>query len=1006
MFAKEMGRWKLIVFCLVLWACGAWAQDVLTGRYNMECLDLSTGLPHNHVNQIFTDSQGFLWISTYGGGAVRYDGYSFMKPVISRQSEVSSNSCKGFAEDDFQRLWVAYDEATMVIDLRTMDYVTPVCENGDLDNRLLRPSVKVYCDSKGGMWQLTRDSIFRYTFNKKGYVAHVSCCRYSGNTPDITIADIEKNGTVWVNIENGLYQLTESGDQLIRKEIAPVLKELQGYYVTDLLKRDNTVWISTNNGLYAYDQYNSSLRGYRHSADPHSISHDFSTALAISPEGHLLVGSLRGVNILDESTGTFEHWNTATSNKPMPSDFVHCLLIRNGQIWVGTETAGIVKLSPQPFILRNYVHDAANGASLSPNPVNAMYVESNGTLWVGTVEGGLNRKANDGSFTHWTTQNSQLSHNSVSLLEADAHGRLWIGTWGGGLNVINMAVPGGVQHVVMPPEMTAITNYIGSMAYDKYNDALWIGSNDGVFIYDLKTGTLTDPFEGNREIRGCIGAQVDKEGNLWLGCMSGVYVVDLRSRKHAGGPFSYRHLRQKLDHPESSVVDKICCFCETKDGTLWLGSNGYGLYRRIVDPKSGKERFEVLTTDDGLANNSVKGVVEDVQGRLWITTNNGLSVYDPRARTFNNYFESDGLLSQCFYWNSVVKAPDNALFLGSVDGLTEIRGENEHAHYPVHLTFTRLIVDNQVITVGDGGILDGDISQATRIRLHESNKSMTIEFSTLTYAGATQEHNSYRLKGFEQEWIPLKPGEHSVRYTSLKPGSYTFEVKHVGDADEENAVISIQVSVSPYFWKSWWFLSLLALALAVLMAWIYRKRVEALREEEAEKLLVPIRKVLDESDDPEHLQQHLQNMLDSQLHLQQSVHRSVEADNEDVRRNQTTFMERATAIMEQHYMNSEFGIAEFAEAIGMSRSQLSKKMNEETGQSTGQFIRNYRLGIAKKLLLENVAHRNITEIAYRVGFNDPKYFTRCFTTRFGSSPSSYVEKDGGVDKNSVKKDEK
>ena len=70
MFAKEMGRWKLIVFCLVLWACGAWAQEVLTGRYNMECLDLSTGLPHNHVNQIFTDSQGFLWISTYGGGVV------------------------------------------------------------------------------------------------------------------------------------------------------------------------------------------------------------------------------------------------------------------------------------------------------------------------------------------------------------------------------------------------------------------------------------------------------------------------------------------------------------------------------------------------------------------------------------------------------------------------------------------------------------------------------------------------------------------------------------------------------------------------------------------------------------------------------------------------------------------------------------------------------------------------------------------------------------------------
>lgn len=992
-----MGRCKLILWCLALWVGVASAQDVLTGRYNMECLDLAAGLPHNHVNQIFADSQGFMWISTYGGGAMRYDGHTFMRPALIRHGEVFSNSCKAFAEDPFQRLWVAYDEETVVIDLRTMDQVTPECASGDIAGRLSQQSVKVYCDSKGSIWQLTRDSIFRYSFAKDGSVAHMSRCRYSGLTPDITISDIETNGAVWMNIDNGLYQLSETGDQLVRKEIAPALEGLRGLYITDLLKRGNTVWISTNTGLYAYDQYNGSLTAYRHTAAPRSISHDYSTALAISPEGHLVVGTLRGVNVMDEKNGTFEHWNTTSADDPLPSDFVHCLLIRNNQIWVGTETAGIVKLIPQPFILRNYRHQDNQPGSLSPNPVNAMYVQPDGTLWVGTVEGGLNKRTPDGQFVHWSTANSQLSHNSVSLLEPDAHGRLWIGTWGGGLNYISLTAGGDVHHVAMPPDMTPLTNYIGSLAYDKYNDALWIGSNDGIFYYDLHTGTLSDPFEGSRAFHGCIGALVDREGHLWMGCLTGACIIDLRSRKGAGSPFAYRTLYHKLDHPESSVVDKISCFCETKDGTLWLGSNGYGLYRRVVDPKSGKERFEVLTTDDGLSNNSVKGIVEDVQGRLWVTTNNGLSVYDPRARTFNNYFESDGLLSQCFYWNSIVKGPDNALFLGSVAGLTEIRGENDNAHYPVHLTFTRLVVDNQVITAENSDILDADISQATGIRLHESHKSMTIDFSTLTFAGAANELYCYRMKGFEQEWIPLKPGEHSVRYTSLKPGSYTFEVKYTGDVGEESPVIRIRVEVTPYFWKSWWFISLLLLALATLGAWLYRRRVDTLRQEEAEKLLVPIRKVLEETDDPDHLQQHLQTILNSHMHMQQSVHRSVEADHEEARLSIPTFMERAIAIMEQNYMNSEFGIAEFSEAIGMSRSQLSKKMNEETGQSTGQFIRNYRLGIAKKLLLENVAHRNITEIAYKVGFNDPKYFTRCFTTRYGSSPSTYVEKEGGVD---------
>jgi AraC-like DNA-binding protein len=95
--------------------------------------------------------------------------------------------------------------------------------------------------------------------------------------------------------------------------------------------------------------------------------------------------------------------------------------------------------------------------------------------------------------------------------------------------------------------------------------------------------------------------------------------------------------------------------------------------------------------------------------------------------------------------------------------------------------------------------------------------------------------------------------------------------------------------------------------------------------------------------------------------------------------------------MEENYGNSEFGVTEFCERIGMSRSVVSKRLNAETGQSTGQFIRSYRLNIAKELLLKNKGNRNITDIAYKVGFNDPKYFTRCFTKLYGVSPSSYVD---------------
>jgi AraC-like DNA-binding protein len=94
-------------------------------------------------------------------------------------------------------------------------------------------------------------------------------------------------------------------------------------------------------------------------------------------------------------------------------------------------------------------------------------------------------------------------------------------------------------------------------------------------------------------------------------------------------------------------------------------------------------------------------------------------------------------------------------------------------------------------------------------------------------------------------------------------------------------------------------------------------------------------------------------------------------------------------VLEQNYADSEFGVTELSDAMGMNKTALSKRINTETGLPTSQFIRNYRLDVAKKLISRNASNRNITEIAYSVGFNDPKYFTRCFTKLYGISPSSY-----------------
>ena len=975
-------RFVIVIASLIFSLPGFSSGNLLTERYNQTFLDLSNGLPHNNVSDIFKDSNGFLWISTYGGGLVRYDGYDMMVPRL----DLNSKSCRSITEDNFHRLWIAFDEGINIVDLMTMKSVVP--NHAELRKLLSRSSIRTYRDAIGRIWIINDIQISLVTFTSEGEIDKIYNYPHPWRMLDIAVCDVDGNGKPWLGIDGGLYRLVEKDGKLVREEISTILKPLQGRYITDILKRNNVVWITTNMGLYRFDPYQQKLFEYHHSSAPGALSHVFLSSLAVTADNRLLIGSLGGVNIYDDQTDSFTAWTTESST-PLKSDFVHCIREYQGQIWIGTESGGIVCLSPRRLLLRNSVH-TADTHSLSPNAVNAMYVEPDGQLWVGTVEGGLNlREPGSLNYIHFTTSNTGLSHNSVSALAADKYGRLWIGTWGGGLCVTNMKGAHQISRLELPGDYSWLTNFVGALAIDSINDGMWIGSNAGLFFYDFKSRQIEEPFEGCRSVTGCIGAIVDRDGFLWMGCMQGLRVVDLNSGRNGRRPFKTEGITHKLDEHNSRIVDKISSFYQTKDGTLWLGSNGYGLYRLVKDAKDQRGHFEALTKEDGLVFEGVKGIVEDLNGHLWVTTQNGLSVYDPKTQIFSNYFEKEGLINQHFYWNSAMRDESGVIYLGSEGGLIEVLGENAESKSKGKLVFTHLMVDNQDVKA-DGEYLSEDISISSSIQLRESNRSFSISFSALDYGNEEQAMFSYRMKGLEDEWNTLMLGEHSVRYNALPAGNYVFEVRYLSASSTDHfETASIEVVVKPAFWNSWWFRLILSVLFVLLIIYIYNRWASYLKQKEADQLLNPIRKVLEESDDPRKLQTRIQNILDNQQRYKQSVSKSVEADKEEVLKSSKPFMERVMSVMEANYMNSDFGVQEFCDALGMSRTVVSKRLNAEVGIPAGQFIRNYRLNMAKELLSSKTGNRNITEIAYAVGFNDPKYFTRCFTKMFGTSPSSW-----------------
>ena len=974
--------------------------DAVRKDYNVSLLDMQSGLPSNSVTDMLEDSFGFIWIASDVGGLVRFDGYSTLQLGVGTPGlSLRSSSCRSLCEDRFHRLWISMEESTDVLDLTTMTQqsakrlTSDVKTQTQLTRLLSAPSMRTFCDREGKIWVITDREVSCLRFDADGQVEDLQSMTYSFRPITVAAADVEGDGSLWVSVNGGIYRYAVTHGKLACTEASPTLTaHVTNKYVTDILRWGDELWVGTNVGLLRYGLKDGSITNYQKGSGEGDLSHNFVTCLELWNDNELLVGTLLGVNIWN-GHGGFHKWDTHSPTTPLNSDFVHCLLASHGLLWVGTDNAGVLRLIPRQLTLRNFVHEASQPASLSAGCVNAMYMQADGTLWVGTVEGGLNRRQADGSsFVHYTTGNSGLTHNSVSALAADRDGRLWIGTWGGGVCVLDMNHPDKVYPLTVQPTYQYIINYVGALAYDPINNGLWIGSNGGIYFYRFDTWQLEEPYEGCRDVRGCIGSLVDKDGQLWMGCLTGLRKIDLTSGRNGKRPFRVTAMQWKLDRPESGIVDKITSFCQAHDGTIWMGSNGYGLYKRVVNG-DGKESFVCYSMENGLPNNAVKGVVEGYNGHLWVATTNGVSAFDPQTGMFTNYTEQDGFVSSQFYWNALLSDGKGHIYLAADKGLTEMTDQAPQLPYAGHLRFTSLYVDHQQVSA-DGHILTEDISIARRIRLHESNKSFVIEFSSLNYGHERQGVYSYRLRGFDSKWIQLEPGEHSVSFSRLPAGDYCLEVKYWSGLTTESQYVSIDIDVAPYFWKSWWFVALSLIVLAMLGAYLYKRRVEVLRKREAEKLMKPIEKVLRESDNPGQLQMRIQSILDNQRRYKESSAKSVQADTEEVKRNSKSFMERVMAVMEKNYMDSEFDVSQFCEQMGMSRSLLAKRLNEETGQSTAQFIRNYRLDIARQLLKDGSTNRNIAEIAFSVGFNDPKYFTRCFSKLYGVSPSALSKENG------------
>ncbi len=382
---------------------------------------------------------------------------------------------------------------------------------------------------------------------------------------------------------------------------------------------------------------------------------------------------------------------------------------------------------------------------------------------------------------------------------------------------------------------------------------------------------MNDPKDSTSVSSGVTSIVEGLAGFLWLGTYTGLDRFDPESGKAT-------HYKHDPDDPMSLSARQVNVVVERRreSGVIWAGTAGGGLSR--LDVRSGK--FQRFTERDGLANNVIYGMLEDDLGRLWITTNHGLSRFDPETKAFKTYGVEIGLQGLEFDQFAYHKSRSGEMFIGGPNGL--------NAFFPNELSDNLNAPEVQLVdlklfnkSVKETGAvkLDKPLADTKEIHLDYSQKDVTFDFVAFHYANPSGNQYAYKLDGFNDDWVYVG-GKRTASFTNLAPGEYTFHVKAANSDGVWNETgASIHVVVEPPFWATWWFRLLVLVGFVGLLYGGYTARVRQI-EDRARKLEGEVEKRTAE-------------LKESNDQLEQS-HTIVEAINQE-----TSFRRLLTKILEE-----------------------------------------------------------------------------------------------------------
>lgn len=522
------------------------------------------------------------------------------------------------------------------------------------------------------------------------------------------------------------------------------------------------------------------------------LSSNFVRAVQEDGNGDLWIGTMNGLDKLDEVRSLFYHYDSEVhDNRSLSNQSVWSLYKdKYGNIWVGTYFGGVNYFHPQSPTYT--FHNLVKGRFASrPFPIISDIVPYGEQTVLLCTEG-------DGLIAYNTRDKTYhdvpglRNVNIKSAYHDKADNKLYLGLHLEGVRILDLTTQKVKEFPDIRPELDQ-SNIVRKIL--PYKGNYLIATYNGLYLFNKESGTFSVFSDRlHQHLTYFVDIVIDNEETLWI-ASRGLYKHNLNT----GETRSFFH---DLDNPNTLSNNNATKLLVDSAGRLWVGTSGGGINLFNRDTSS----FTRYTSENsGLQNNYVSNIAESPQGLIFITTTQGLYYLDPGSCEGVHAVSHDNLSLNSLFNGGITIKEDGEVFVAGMNGMVSF---NERAIQedlkPFTLSFTNLWVNNREVLPGDETkLLPSHLPYAERLTFNHQQSNLIFEFASDNIVTRNLYQYRYRVKGLSDDWIPIRNGLHEVSLMNLDAGTYTLELTGISPRTQaEKAYAQIHFKVKPPFYKS------------------------------------------------------------------------------------------------------------------------------------------------------------------------------------------------------------